>query len=149
MSERYLYVFTLLVKQGFLSQNDLDLAKAWIADLESIGYTWPVIRKEYSTFHTHTRDLVDERKSGSQFNLLAPLHNSLDAPRSFQDQGKAMPHVFSGGVLPIRRFVITGGEEIATHGKEDGDELQCNNQCWENEACQAWPFDIEMDLSGR
>ena len=140
LSERYLYVFTLLVKQGFLSQNDLDLAKAWIADLESIGYTWPVIRKEYSAFHTHKRSVVDERKSGSQSNLLAPL-NSLDAPRSFRDQGKAMPHVFPGGVLPIRRFVVTGGEEIATDGNGDGDGLQCNNKCWENEACQAWQLD--------
>ena len=52
-----------------------------------------------------------------------------------------MPHVFSGGVLPIRRFVITGGEEIVTDGNEDRGGLQCNNQCWENEACQAWQFD--------
>ena len=148
------------MKQGFLSQNDLDLAKAWITDLESIGYTWPVIKKEYSAFHTHKKNVVDERKGGSQLNLLAPS-NSLVTPRLFRDEGKAMPRVFAGGVLPIRRFVITGGEEIATDGKEDGDELLCNNQCWENKACQAWQFDRDgcrlfadkageaLDLSGR
>ena len=114
LSEAYLHIFTLLVKRGFLSQNDLILAKAWITDLESIGYTWPVVRKEYSPFHTRNRNVVDERKIGSQSSLLAPL-NSFDPPRSFQN-------VFSGGVLAIRRFVITGGKEIATNGKEDGGE---------------------------
>jgi len=140
MVERYLHIFTLLVKQGFLSRDDLDLAKAWISDLESIGYVWPVITNQHEAFHTRKGHIVDERIIGSWPVLDGPV-KSPDVNHSFRDKGNNMFDVFSGGVLPIRRFVITGGEEIATDKNVGSDGLQCNDRCWGNEACHAWQFD--------
>lgn len=44
--------------------------------------------------------------------------------------------VLAGGVLPIRRFVLTGGREIGR--KEASDAYQCNLLCLENQHCHAW-----------
>mmetsp|Transcript_12706 Transcript_12706/g.23818 ORF Transcript_12706/g.23818 Transcript_12706/m.23818 type:complete len:573 (-) Transcript_12706:37-1755(-) len=53
---------------------------------------------------------------------------------------KEMPLVLGqaleGGVLPVRRFVLVGGREIAT--RENSDAIQCNILCLQDLQCHAW-----------
>ena len=50
LSEAYLRIIGLLVDRQFLSEADLHLSKAWLSDLDQMGYVWPPIRLSGSTY---------------------------------------------------------------------------------------------------
>jgi hypothetical protein len=68
MQDVYLMLMKEIVAAGILRQADYDLARAWVLDLQSVGYTWPVRqpRERSPYFHILTeRNMVDGRRDAA------------------------------------------------------------------------------------
>jgi hypothetical protein len=65
LPEAYLRLIEALVQRRFLSEMDLGLAKAWLSDLERLGYIWPPIRQGGAPYLQSPVEprLVDKRKT--------------------------------------------------------------------------------------
>ena len=63
LASAYIDLVTKLVEEcHILGRADLELAKAWVADLENVGYVWPALReKRLDTQKLQAVPIVDER----------------------------------------------------------------------------------------
>jgi len=58
----YIDLVTKLVEEAaILGESDLQLAKAWVDDLKTIGYVWPTIRERVPSAGLSTAAIVDQR----------------------------------------------------------------------------------------
>ena len=58
----YIDLVTKLVKEAaILGEADLQLAKAWVDDLKTIGYVWPTIHERVPSAELSTAAIVDQR----------------------------------------------------------------------------------------
>ena len=65
MQEAYLNLVSGLVEMQFFSQSDEQLVKAWVEDLDQMGYKWPELTRRHAPFVTRTRPIVDKRAAAS------------------------------------------------------------------------------------
>ena len=58
----YIDLVTKLVKEAaILGEADLQLAKAWVDDLKTIGYVWPTIHERVPSAELSTAAIVNQR----------------------------------------------------------------------------------------
>ncbi|CAD7971539.1 unnamed protein product, partial [Amoebophrya sp. A25] len=58
----YLSVMQMLARKNFLSLSDVDLAGAWVTDLEHVGWKWPEVTANLSSWKIAAEDVVDRRR---------------------------------------------------------------------------------------
>ena len=73
LDQTYLHLMSVLVKLKLLERSDLDLATAWVSDLQQYGYEWPAVTNPYEAFLPRTSTIVDERSIGNE------NHNSTES----------------------------------------------------------------------
>ena len=85
----YLHLMHKLVKEcGILGNIDLQLAKAWVKDLNAIGYVWPKIHKRLSAQTLSSAAVVDQRHLGenSSENIQRHMDDASTAVRAHGDE---------------------------------------------------------------
>ena len=113
--EAYLNLVSELVQRQFLSRSDEHLVKAWVKDLNVIGYKWPEVIRRHTPFVPRSRPIVDER--GSTSATLASTHSPTvdsDSPmaRAFSKL-EIFVSTFPGKMTPYQENeTISGFEEL-------------------------------------
>lgn len=62
LPKAYLNLIKLLAEKGFLGEKDVEMAKAWVADLETAGYYWPPLQPQQYAFNWRKETVVDGRQ---------------------------------------------------------------------------------------
>ena len=85
----YLNLIHKLVKEcGILGNSDLQLAKAWVKDLNAIGYVWPKIHTRLGAQTLSSAAIVDQRHLGdnSNENMQQNMDNTSTGMRAYGDE---------------------------------------------------------------
>ena len=108
LSTVYLDLVDSLVQQGFLGHNDYNLARAWVADLSSVGYVWPTMKQtQFPRYPMNVSHVVDGRRLAVQPKTFwtSDLHDGtrIDVPSTLMSMGHRflnMGHKRLGGPYP-------------------------------------------------
>ena len=64
LDSAYIDIITRLARCGILASGDVTLAKAWVADLQRLGYVWPAFNHRFSEQTISSASIVDQRHLG-------------------------------------------------------------------------------------
>uniref|UniRef100_A0A7S0WJP5 Uncharacterized protein n=1 Tax=Ostreococcus mediterraneus TaxID=1486918 RepID=A0A7S0WJP5_9CHLO len=103
LSSAYIDLVTKLVDEcNLLGRDDLHLAKAWVTDLERVGYVWPSFRQTRMETRTLQKvPIVDERHLGTDGDASNAL-NASSAPTVVEGGGGTAARIKLGGFIVTR-----------------------------------------------
>ena len=113
LSSAYIDLVTKLVDEcNLLGRDDLHLAKAWVADLERVGYVWPSFRQTRMETRTLQKvPIVDERHLGTNGDASNAL-NASSAPTVVEGGASTAARIKLGGFI-VTRNDNYGGDLVA------------------------------------
>eukprot|EP00961_Rhodomonas_salina_P031803 428795-Rhodomonas_salina.1 len=83
LSEAYLRLFSLLAEEGLVGSNDLKLARAWVQDLQDIGYAWPQPTRATRSFVPPESKTLDYRmKASAPFSYASAIAPASKEPQT-------------------------------------------------------------------